>query len=62
MAKTTSNIGVSMPAGYAAKLRTLSEQTHISLSKLVTLALEEKYQLKGGDNGEHRTGTYAISV
>ena len=62
MAKTTSNIGVSMPEGYAAKLRHLSEQTHISLSKLVTLALEEKYELKGGDNSENRTGTYAISV
>ena len=46
MAKRTSNIGVSMPSGYVEKLHLLSEQTHISLSKLVTLALEERYQLK----------------
>ena len=62
MAKTTSNIGVSMPASYVTKLRNLSEKTHIPLSKLVALALEEKYQLKGGDNSEHGTGNYAISV
>ena len=46
MAKRTSSIGVSMPTGYVEKLHVLAEKTHIPLSRLVTLALEEKYQLK----------------
>ena len=62
MAKRTSSIGVSMPTGYVEKLHILAEKTHIPLSRLVTLALEEKYQLKGGDNSEHRTENYNVSV
>jgi hypothetical protein len=62
MGKTTSNIGVSMPSGYVEKLRSLAEETHIPLSRLVSLALEEKYKLKRGDNSEYSTRTHAVSA
>ena len=52
MAKRTSNIGVSMPTGYVEKLHILAEKTHIPLSRLVTLALEEKYQWKNESKEE----------